>query len=193
MEKNNNDREELNVKKVSDVTRQMMAIMYELTPMDALDAFAKTAAIYIETCGKLGIDADELEETMCRGMHMMRKDVRNQIDRLRSRRPEDMGIKDKASFEADILERKIRVEQMKNDLVEKHPGVLHTTLYDLKKDKVLECFDELKKVMERIREIVPGLYHDKLAVNMEFLDRQYQMLKMVEEKKGNKEQDSLLS
>ena len=193
MEKNNNDREELNVKKVSDVTRQMMAIMYELTPMDALDAFAKTAAIYIETCGKLGIDADELEETMCRGMHMMRKDVKNQFDRLRSRRPEDMGIKDMASFEADILERKIRVEQMKKDLVEKHPGELHTTLYDLKKDKVLECFDELKKVMERVREISPDFYHDKFGVNMEFLERQYQMLKMVEEKKGNKEQDSLLS
>lgn len=193
MEKNNNDREELNVKKVSDVTRQMMAIMYELTPMDALDAFAKTAAIYIETCGKLGIDADELEETMCRGMHMMRKDVKNQFDRLRSRRPEDMGIKDKASFEADILERKIRVDQMAKDLEEKHPGILHTTLYDLKKDKVLECFDELKRVMEKIREVVPHFYHDKLAVNMEFLDRQYQMLKMVEEKKGNKEQDSLLS
>ena len=47
MEKNNNDREELNVKKVSDVTRQMMAIMYELTPMDALDAFAKTIVIFV--------------------------------------------------------------------------------------------------------------------------------------------------
>lgn len=193
MKKNNNDREKLSVKKVSDATRQMMAIMYGLTPLDALDAFAKTAAVYIETCGTLGLDADEVEETMCKGMHMMRKDVKNQFDRLRSIRPEDMGIKEKVSFEADILERKIRVEQMAKDFVEKHPGELHTTLYDLKKDKLLECFDELKKVMDRVREISPGFYHDKFGVNMEFLDRQYQMVKQMEEKKGNKEQNSLLS
>ena len=193
MKKNKDDQEKLRREKVSAATKQMMEIMCGLPLSEALDAYVYLAAFYIETCGSLGLDADEVEETMCRGMHMVRKDVRAKFDRLRSKRPEDSNLKDRAEFEAKYLEHKMCVEHLTSDFLKKNPGVLHASITDLKKKKLIECFSTYKKLMEMIREISPQVYHDKFEVSMEYLDRECQMVEHFEKKRKNKEEDNNLS
>ena len=193
MKKDNKDQEKLREKNINIATKQMMGIMLNLTLPDAFDAFTATAAFYIETCGTLGLDADEVEETMCEEIHMVRKNVKEQFDRLRSIRPEDRSIMDRVAFEAKILEHKVQFEQTAKDFIEKNPGVLHASVTDLKMEQLEECFSEFKRIMARIREISPQIYQDKFESSMEFLERQHQKVERFEEKMGLKEQKSNLS
>jgi hypothetical protein len=160
-------------RKANDTARKMMQMTYELTPLEAMDALAKATAMFIESCGTLGIDTDELEDTLNKGTHMLRKDIKEQLDNLRSIRPEKRSVMDQVAFEANILKRKMHADQINKAFAEKHQRELHTICKDLKNEQLNEVFLEFKKVMEKLRQVAPGLFEDKFKADMEILRREF--------------------
>ena len=159
------------VKDANDAAREVMTIVNNLSPLDGLEMFAKTGAAFIETCGKLGITTDDLEKAMFNGIHMYRAEVRKQFNSpLRS--PKDM-----AAFEAEVIEQKIQNDQINKALVEKHHKELHTACKDLKVEQLLEVAAEYKKVMEKFRNVAPGLFDQRMAAQRELFDREYSKFK----------------